>query len=312
MSTTNKTDYIIGTPEYDRGFWNAMRGKGASAIDDGYIANTGMYALPTAAGGKLSKAIDRDSVFRNLATVVRATGSGYRLETKDCDDIAAWVPDGEAIPIYDGMDDFTRLTVDSHKLAVFVKLDEDFVRDASFDIEDYLTARLARNFNFAEEKAFISGTGENEPTGILAPGKGAELALVVDEVTADDIIRLYFTLDRQYRRNAVWMMNDNTAMALRQLKDDAGDYLWRSTDDTIFGKKVIVSEYMPDADSGEMPIVFGDLSYYWIIDRKPVSVRTLTEKFALNQQIGYLACEYLDAKLIRRQAVQAIAITNRD
>lgn len=305
-------DYMIGTPEYDRNFWNAMRCKGAPDISGGYITANGMYAIPTAAGSKLTKAIEKNSIFRNHATVVRATGSGYRLEAKNCDDLAAWVPEGGTIPIYDGANDFTRLSVDSHKLAVFVKLDEGFVRDASFDIEEFLVNRLAKNFNLAEEKAFISGTGIDEPNGILAPDKGAQTAVTTDEITADNVISLYFALDRQYRRNAVWMMNDRTAMALRQLKDGAGNYLWRSTDDTIFGKKVIISEYMPDAESGAMPVAFGDLSYYWIVDRKPISLRTLTEKFAINDQIGYLAFAFLDAKLIRPEAVQAIAITSED
>lgn len=210
------------------------------------------------------------------------------------------------------MDDFTRLSVDTHKLAAIVKLDDDFVHDATFDIKNHLVSRLSKNIALAEEKSFISGTGVNEPTGIICPGAGAELAIVAEKITADEVIKLYFALDRQYCRNAIWVMNSDTAMTLRSLKDSSGNYLWRSTDDTIFNKKVIISEYMPDAKSGEAPIVFGDLSYYWIIERRPVNIRTLTEKFSLNSQTGYLACEYLDAKLMRRQAVQGITITNTD
>ena len=52
----------------------------------------------------------------------------------------------------------------------------------------------------------------------------------------------------------------------------------------------------------------GDFSYYWIVLRSPVSVRTLKEKFITLDQIGYLAFEFLDAKLIRRKAMKAIQI----
>ena len=60
-----------------------------------------------------------------------------------------------------------------------------------------------------------------------------------------------------------------------------------------------MTEFMPDAESGSKPIAFGDFSYYWIIGRKPISVRIISEKFATLDQIGYLAFEFLDGKLIR-------------
>ena len=63
---------------------------------------------------------------------------------------------------------------------------------------------------------------------------------------------------------------------------------------------------------GAKPIAFGDFSYYWIIDRKPVSVRTLIERFAVLGQVGYLAFKFLDGKLIRRDAVKVIQIKNPD
>lgn len=56
---------------------------------------------------------------------------------------------------------------------------------------------------------------------------------------------------------------------------------------------------MPDIETGTKPIAFGDFSYYWIVGRKPVTVRTLLEKFVLYDQIGYLAFEFFDGKLVR-------------
>lgn len=45
-----------------------------------------------------------------------------------------------------------------------------------------------------------------------------------------------------------------------------------------------------------------------LIPSKPVSVRTLVEKFAALGQVGYLAFKFLDGKLIRRDAVKVIQI----
>ena len=310
MTTFNEKARLIGTAEYNTNFWNVMRGSlyDRDKISGGSDISTGGYALPSGSDEKLRKAIRRDSLFRNMATVVKAYNGASRIYAKDCDDLAEWVPENGSIPIYDGVNDFTRYPVEMHKLAVFVKLDDDFVHDAAFSIEDYLTDRLARNFAKAEDRGFITGTGDHTPTGILDPTGGAETGVFADSITFDNVIRLYFALNDEYRKNAVWLINDETALTLRMLKDDAGNYLWNHTNDTILGKPVVISYDMPSADAGETPIVFGDFSYYWIIDRSPVHVQALKEKFVTLDQIGYLSTELLDGKLIRRDALQGMKI----
>ena len=273
---------------------------------------TGGYAFPSGSNDKLTKAIQRKSIFRNLATVVKAQNGSCRIFAKDCNDLAEWVPENTPIPLRDGVNDFTRYPVDFHKLAVFVKLDDDFVRDSSFDLNDYLTDRLAKNFAKAEDRGFILGTGEDMPTGILKRGSGVEIGVSTNAISFDDVINLYFALDEDYRKNAVWMMNDETALKLRHLKDGAGNYLWNQSNDTILSKRVVISNDMPSEESGNIPIVFGDFSYYWIIDRSPVTVQTLKEQFVTLDQIGYLAMEFLDAKLIRRDAIQGMEINFTD
>lgn len=298
----------IGSPEYDKHFWNAMRGNNDSYVNlsAGRSPETGTHAMPTTSHNKYMNALEKESLFRNIGTTINAYGTGYRIFAKNCNDLAQWVAEGDTIPIYDGINDFTTNTVDNWKLATFVKLDEDFVRDVSFDIENYLINRLAKNFGRAEESAFINGTGNQMPTGILNATGGAEVGITTNTLTYDDVIGLYFSVKSEYSKNALWLMNDKTALALRSLKDSSGNYLWRDSDDTILGKKVIISEYMPNIGAGAKPVVFGDFSYYWVIGRKPISVRTLIEKFAVHNQIGYLAFEFLDGKLIRPEAVKVI------
>lgn len=310
MNTFNEKARLIGTAEYNTNFWNVMRGGryNIDRISGGKDVFTGGYALPAESDEKLGTAIQRESLFRSMATIVKAYNGASCIYAKDCADLAEWVPENGSIPIQDGVNDFTRYAVDMHKLAVFVKLDDDFVRDATFNIEDYLTDRLAKNFAKAEDKGFITGTGGHTPTGILDPAVGAEIGANADSITYDDIVRLYFSLNDEYRKNAAWLTNDDTALALRLLKDSAGNPLWNQAHDTILGKPVVISYDMPSAANGKMPVVFGDFSYYWIIDRSPVHIQTLKEKFVTLDQSGYLATELLDGKLIRRDALKALKI----
>lgn len=314
MTAFNEKEYLIGTAEYGANFWNAMRGiqHAYDKIHGGANGITGGYALPSGSNEKLQKAITQESLFRNMATVIKAYNGASRIFAKDCSDIAAWVPEGGSIPLQDGVNDFTRYAVDSHKLAVFVKLDDDFVHDVAFSLEDYLTERPAKNLAKSEDKGFVLGTGEHMPFGILDDTAGAKTGVTTSALCFDDVLRLYHSLDAKYRKNAVWLMNDETALTLRMVKDSAGNYLWNPSDNTILGKPVVISYDIPSVGAGAKPIVFGDFSYYWIIDRSPVSIQALKELFVTLDQVGYLATEFLDGKLIRHDALKALKISEAD
>ena len=301
--------YIEGR-DYENHFWNAMRGKPGHKE---FIAKgesvTGAFILTPKGQDKYMTAIKQESLFRNLATDIQVYDHDYRIKTVCSEDVAVWVPEGGTIPLSDGMGDFGDITLASHKLAAFLKLEDTLVRAPFFKIEDYLVKRLAKNFGRAEDNGFINGNGENMPTGILAETGGAEIGVTTSTLTYDDVIKLFFSVKPEYRKNGTWLMNDETALALRTLKDDAGQPIWNQSNDTILGRKVYISEFMPGAESGSKPIAFGDFSYYWIVRRRPVSVRTLTEQFAMVDCVGYLAYEFLDGKLIRPETIKVMQMT---
>ena len=297
--------------DYNHHFWNAMRGKRDSYdhMSKGRNIAIGSYAMAPVSDDKYMKALAKESLFRQIATTIKAYGSGFRIRAKDTKDVAMFVPEGGEIPMQDGMKDFTIKNVDNHKLVVFLKTDEEFIRDVTFDFEKHLTERFAKNFGRAEDNGFINGTGVNMPTGILAENGGAEVGATSDALTYDDVVKLFFSVKPEYRKHGIWLMNDETALALRTLKDDSGNYIWNHANDTILGHRVCISEFMPNAESGSKPIAFGDMSYYWIVGRRPVSIRTLTEQFANVDCIGYLAYEFLDGKLVRPEAIKVMQMT---
>lgn len=302
--------YTIGTAEYKRAFWDkAMRGgqtpyevmKSGNSLHDTLL-------LPDDSNRKFQEALRRESVFRQLATSISAPQSEGSIWTSVCEDLAEWVPENGEVTIMDATDSLTRQCFRCNKLAVIAKLTNNYVKDIGFDAESYLTAHLAKSFGRAEENAFINGSGEGMPTGILHGTDGAEIGLTTTEISFDDIVKLYLSVKPEYCKNGVWIMNDETALTLRTLKDAGGSYLWNHNSDTIFGKPVYTSEFMPSAVSGSLPVAVGDLNHYWIVNRLPLSVRTLTERFALQHQTGYLAYEFLDGRLTRPEAVKALQI----
>lgn len=296
-------DYLVNSPEYDRDFWNAVRGNSNAKknLDAGKHNMTGTFKLPAVSMKKYKAALLEENPFRSIATIINAPGTDHTIKTYDAEDIATWLGEN-TLEFYDGVDDFRSISVENHRLGTIIRISDDFTADAKFDIEKYLTTSFAKRIGRTEEDAFVNGDGVDKPTGILTT---AEVGAETSELTYEDVVKLYFFVDKQYRKNGVWMMNDETAQTLRTLKDEGGNYIWNHTNDTIMGKRVIISNAMPTT---EKPIAFGDFSYYWIVQRLQLTVRPLTEKYALHQQIGYLGYEHLDGKLIRPDAIKVLQI----
>lgn len=287
---------------YGEDFWAAMRGDNTSfnKIDSGKNSMTGTFLLPSGSAAKFATVLELNNVFRRIGTVISAVSSDAKLWLSDNTTTPEWVPEGGVIPVAAGPD-FPKKPVNAHKLAVINTVDTDLVSDACFDLENCLMKQFGKRFGKAEEDAFINGTGVDMPTGILATADTGVTAS--SEITFDDVLALYFSVAKQYRTDGAWLMNDETALKLKTLKDENGQYLWNHNSDTILGKPVHISEFMP---SEGKPIAFGDFSYYYIVDRLPLTVRTLHEKFGLQQKVGYLGVEYLDGLLIRPEAVKVL------
>lgn len=301
---------MVNSTAYYNDFWNEMRG--VQVVTDSFYNNreskTNAYHLPEASNRKYMAALQKESVVRQLATVVNATRSDSYIYAFDCEGRAEWgdVNDAEDM---NNEGDFKRFDVQAYRLLELVKMGTVFTSDQSFAIEDFVIGKMARCFGTSEEQTFINGTGVNQPTGILHATDGAEIGVTAESDSAisyDEIIRLYLSVDKKYRKHGTWLMNDETALALRTLKDSAGNYLWKESDETIFSKPVQIVDSMPSIGKGQKVIAFGDFSNYWLVQRFPLTIRTLKEKFAMRGQVGYLGCEYLDGKLIRKDAVKVL------
>ena len=304
---------MINSTAYYNDFWNEMRGtqEVLDRLRDGRESKTNAYHLPGESNKKYTSALQKESVVRQLATVVNATRGDSRIYAFDCEGQAEW-GDGNGTEDMSNEDDFQRFDIQAYRLSELIKLGTVFTLDQSFAIEDYVIGKMARCFGTSEEQAFINGTGVEQPTGILHATDGAETGVTVESDSAisyDEIIKLYLSVDKKYRKHGTWLMNDETALVLRTLKDSAGNYLWKDSNETIFSKPVQIVDPMPSIGKGQKVIAFGDFSNYWLVQRLPLTIRTLKEKFAMRGQVGYLGCEYLDGKLIRKDAVKVLQMT---
>lgn len=284
---------------YRVAFENRLRTNQLGDVDDYNLKlaklKNNSYPLPYSFKGDYTEHLAHENLFRRFGTVIHTEIEEGTVVCMDVMPEPEIIDENQSYPSPHEMR-YPCLRCRSHKLAMLGKIPCSFVDDTRFDLAGYVYREIGHCFGRAEENICLNGIGQTEPKGLL---HSAEIGVTASTLTADAVIELFFSLDKQYRKNAVWVMNDETAMTLRMLKDSAGNFLWRSTDDTIFSHTVVISNYINDST-----IVFGDLSYYWLIERQPLAVRPLNELYAQESCLGLAASERIDGKLVRSEAVK--------
>jgi|MucameStandDraft_1065616.scaffolds.fasta_scaffold01274_28 HK97 family phage major capsid protein len=302
--------------EYKGSFWNAMRVKAPmpsvlNALQEGTDSEGG-YLVPDEFERTLVEALEEENVFRTLAHVIKTSSGDRKIPVVASKGTASWVDEEGAYTESD--DAFSQVSIGAYKLGTMIKVSEELLADSVFDLEAYISKEFARRIGAREEESFFNGDGKGKPLGILAAAGGAEVGVTAASataITADEVIDLFYSLKAPYRKNAVWVLNDATVKQIRKLKDTTGQYLWQpslvaGTPDTILGRPVKTSAFMPTAAAGAKTIAFGDFKYYWIADRQGRTFKKLSELYAANGQVGFMGTQRVDGKLILPEAIKVL------
>ena len=305
------------TDEYRQNFWNMMRSKTpmpqvVNALQIGTDSEGG-YLVPDEYERTLVEALEEENVFRQLAKVIRTSSGDRKIPVVATKGTASWIDEEGAYLESD--DAFGQVSIGAYKVGTMIKVSEELLNDSVFDLEAYISREFARRIGAKEEESFFTGDGSGKPLGVLAATGGAETGVTAASataITADELIDLFYSLKAPYRRNAVWVLNDSTIKAIRKLKDNQGQYLWQPSltagaPDLLLGKPVRTSAYMPAIAADAKTVAFGDFSYYWIADRQGRSFKRLNELYAATGQVGFLASQRVDGKLVLPEAIKVLA-----
>lgn len=299
--------------EYKAAMLNALRTnfrQVSDVLSEGVDANGG-YLVPEEYDSRLIDTLTEENIMRKLGHTITTSGE-HKINIAATKPAAAWIDEGGALSFGDAT--FAQINLDAHKLHVAVKVTEELLYDNAFGLESYIIEQFGKALSNAEEDAFLNGDGKGKPLGIFAETGGGTVGVTAASataITADEIINLVYSLKRPYRKNAKFIMNDQTIAALRKLKDNNGAYLWQPSlqageVDRLFGYEVYTSPYVPTITAGKPVIAFGDFSYYNIGDRGTRSFAELKELYTGNGMVGFVAKERVDGKLILPEAVQIL------
>lgn len=194
-----------------------------------------------------------------------------------------------------------------------IALPVELIQDSAIDIIALVVARLAMRIARIQNTHFTTGTGTNQPAGMITQsgiGKVGATGQTVT-VTYDDLVDLKHAVNRAYRVGGRYMMNDLTIAAVSKLKDTANRPIWvpaitEGAPDRLNGHAVVTNDDMAVMAANAKSIAFGDFSQYTIRDVKDsTTMRRFDDSaFALKGQVGFCGWTRSGGNLLEPSAVK--------
>ncbi|HEY0073419.1 MAG TPA: phage major capsid protein [Abditibacteriaceae bacterium] len=187
---------------------------------------------------------------------------------------------------------FGGLRIPVNTFMMRLELYNDFIEDASIDIEGFIANAFREAVDLFDEDMLLNGTGVREPHGALV-GVDTQNRITsvksghATKLTQDGLQALKFAIRRQYQGNLRWVFNStSTGLALAQMKDTTDRPLWpmeqqagmvNDVPANLLGYRYYYSDFTPDIAAGTFPILWGDPHGITLLRRVGFSIQFLRE-----------------------------------
>ena len=291
----------------------------AVSADGGYLLNPQMSA-------NIESMLSSTASLRSIANVVQIDASSYDVIVDNTDVGSGWQSEISSVA-ETSTPNINRISIKLNDLSAMPKASQRLLDDAAFDVEGWLAQKIATRFIRAEASAFISGTGIDQPKGIMLPNKVANASWTWGNLgyiptgaasdfasvnPIDCIVSLVYALAADYRANATFVMNSKTAGAVRKIKDTEGRFMWSDglaaqAPATLMGYKVLVSEDMPDIAANSYPVAFGDFNAGYTIAERP-DLRILRDPFSAKPNVLFYASKRVGGDITDFAAIKLLKV----
>lgn len=213
------------------------------------------------------------------------------------------------------------VSIKLYPIYAYPKTTQEILDFSDLDVLSWLTDEIKDTFVETEEIDLISGDGAKKAKGFLSYPQAVQSdkerpfgtleKMTTNAITADSLIDLLFKLKKKYRKNAVWVMNSNTAATLQKLKNGNGDYIWRDglkagDPDMLLGKPVHYLENMNDKGA---VVAVGDFKRgYYIVDHE-TGVRTRPDNITEPGFYKVHTDKYLGGGLVDSNAIKILEVS---
>lgn len=230
------------------------------------------------------------SPLRQYANIERTDSTSLELLIDDDEAGARWIGEGAS----GGQTDTAqvgRKVIALHKIEADPRLTVEMTQSAYLDAEAWHARKVADKFARTENTAFVTGTGVDQPRGLLTYDAWASAGvyernkieqvnmLGASALTAGGLIKLQNALKEKYQPGAIWAMKRATFGAALQLKGNDQFYfspvIMRDgvASMQMLGKPVVFMDDMPAVAANALSIAYADFSMgYTIADGQGLTV----------------------------------------
>lgn len=273
------------------------------ALQAGVDQEGGYLRPPPQFIASLLKGLDDMVFIRSRATRLQvAASNSIGVPTLDADvDDADWTTE-----LQTGSEDtalrFGKRELRTYPMAKRIKVSKTLLRASALPIETIIRDRIAYKIGLTQEKAYLTGNGNQRPLGLftasndgIPTGRDVSTGNTSTAITFDGLIEAKFAVKAPYWPQSVWLFHRDAVKNITKLKDGEGQYLWRMSvrdgePDSLLGRPLLVSEHVPNTFTSQQYVgLYGDLSYYWIADALDMQLQRLVELYAESNQDGFIA-----------------------
>lgn len=308
-------EYRAAFEKYLRGGMNDLGEREMRALQSDNDEMGGFLVTPQQMVNDFLKAVDNMAFIRQWATKYQVpSAQSLGVPSLDADPAdATWTSEIGTVS-EDSTMDFGKRELFPHPLSKLIKVSRKLLRQVP-SVEALVNQRLAYKFAITEEQAFITGTGVNQPLGVLtasdygiSTGRDVSTGNLDTSIMFDGLTEAKYTLKQQYWARARWLFHRDGLKQVAKLKDGEGQYIWRESvrvgePDTILGFPAYSSEYVSNTfTSGLYVGILGDFSFYWIADAMNFELQRLVELYAATNQVGLIGRMEVDGMPVLEEA----------
>ncbi len=187
-----------------------------------------------------------------------------------------------------------------------IRVPNPLIEDSGIDLSSVLGDMCGERIGRCLSPLLTSGTGGNQPSGILTGAVAGLTAASPTTITFDDLFDLESSIDPAYilPNRAGYVMHQQIFNVVKKLKDGQGRYLWQPNTQagmppSLNGWPVYMCQSMDSTvASGKRTILFGKLDQYKVRRVREIVVKKLVERYAEFNQTGFLAFGRFDGALL--------------
>ena len=274
----------------------------------------GGYTVPAEVATMVIDKLKAYGGMRDVATIL-TTSTGVNMSWPTSDgtaDVGAIVGQNTAVSAADitfGTIALNPFYYTSNKIALPLEL----IQDSAIDIVAYVVDRLATRIARIQNTHFTTGAGTTVPDGVIPKAGTGKTGTTGQTLTViyDDLVDLKHSVNRAYRGNAKFMMNDLSVAVVSKIKDTTGRPIWvpsvaAGVPDTLLGFPMAINDDVAVMAASAKSIAFGDLSKYTIRDVAGTTTikRFDDSAFALANQVGFCGWQRSGGNLLDPNAVK--------